>query len=226
MSSRSRRGPTSSQRGSSSSSSSLRRSARLASVPGEDQVQRRREGEQSRGCPPAPHNSVDQSLIVLDETLQENIQEVFQEGGEATAGPTEGRPVPTDDEEELIVIGDDTVDGEDTSDIDVLIDDLSPMTSPRLPGGSYSPSTTIDLTDSPVASPEASPSSSPQSPRLHCPVCLDTFSTIRNKGLQLVSTVCGHVFCSSCLSTCLRSRDQCPTCRKILRSRDFHPLFL
>ena len=121
MSSRSRRGPTSSQGGSSSSTSSVRRSARLASFPGEDHVQRRREGEQTRGCPPAPHNSVDQSVIVLDETLQE-IQEVFQEGGEATAVPTEGRPVPINVEEEFIVIGDDTVEEqEDISDTDIYL---------------------------------------------------------------------------------------------------------
>ena len=40
---------------------------------------RRCEGaeEQTRGCPPAPHNSVDQSVIVLDDTLQVNSKYIF-----------------------------------------------------------------------------------------------------------------------------------------------------
>ena len=54
-------------------SSSLRRSARLESCPTSSQVQGRREREQRRGCPPAPHNSVDQSVIVLDDTLQVSL---------------------------------------------------------------------------------------------------------------------------------------------------------
>ena len=50
-------------------SSSQRRSARLESCPTSSQVQGRREREQRRGCPPAPHNSLDQSVILLDDIL-------------------------------------------------------------------------------------------------------------------------------------------------------------
>ena len=53
-----------------SSSRSQRRTARLESCPTSSQVQSRRNREETRGCPPAPHNSVDQSVIVLDDTLQ------------------------------------------------------------------------------------------------------------------------------------------------------------
>ena len=56
-----------------SSSQSQRRSARLESCPTSSQVRRRREREEASGCPPAPHNSVDQSVIVLDDTLQVRI---------------------------------------------------------------------------------------------------------------------------------------------------------
>ena len=45
-------------------------------------------------------------------------------------------------------------------------------------------------------------------------------------GIQLVSTVCGHVFCQRCLRQCLLSQQQCPTCRKRISQDGFHPLFL
>lgn len=49
---------------------------------------------------------------------------------------------------------------------------------------------------------------------------------VRLAGIQLVSTVCGHVFCQRCLRQCLLTQQQCPTCRKRISHNDFHPLFL
>ena len=85
----------------------------------------------------------------------------------------------------------------------------------------------IDLTDSPGPAPVAGPSTaSPQTGGPQCPVCLDSFSAIQRRG-QLVSTVCGHVFCRTCLLTCLsQGQGQCPTCRRRLGLRDFHPIYL
>ena len=71
-----------------------------------DQVQRRRDREETSGGPPAPHNSVDQSVIVLDETLQEISLDVFGEGEDGGEAVTAA--VPAEEEQELIVIGDDT----------------------------------------------------------------------------------------------------------------------
>ena len=116
------------------------------------------------------------------------------------------------------------------------------------------PEITIDLTDSPSASPVVSQSRRPSQsrspiapPALHCPVCLDTFSAIRRRGshyqcppplsppsyvfnllsgIQLMSTVCGHVFCRSCLRQCVLTLHQCPTCRRRISLQDYHPLFL
>ena len=106
----------------------VRRSARLASCPGRDQVHRRRERELAGG-PPAPHNSVDQSVILLDETLQERPQvqeeEVFVDLEEPTR-PVPAfvpdpsvqpvQPGPDHDPDSVIVIGDtDTEEDEDPS---------------------------------------------------------------------------------------------------------------
>ena len=45
-------------------------------------------------------------------------------------------------------------------------------------------------------------------------------------GSNLVSTVCGHVFCGKCLPACVRINGNCPTCRKKIGYEDFHPLYL
>jgi len=61
---------------------------------------------------------------------------------------------------------------------------------------------------------------------MKCPVCLEPFQSIRSRGSNLVSTVCGHVFCGKCLPACVRINGNCPTCRKQIGYEDFHPLYL
>jgi len=98
---------------------------------------------------------------------------------------------------------------------------------------------TIDLTDSPVtaSSPpdeisptpnpgEISHSALPGESRIRCPVCLDGLPRITSTGRSMMSTVCGHIFCSSCLPVCIRTNGRCPTCRKVLRPNQMHPIFI
>merc|ERR1719209_2747089 len=66
-------------------------------------------------------------------------------------------------------------------------------------------SATIDLTDSPRPSRPLDP--------LQCPVCLDLLRGLPD-WKEVMSTPCGHLFCSTCLATALRSVLQCPTCRR------------
>jgi len=66
----------------------------------------------------------------------------------------------------------------------------------------------------------------PSSASLKCPVCLEPFLSIRRRGSNLVSTVCGHVFCGKCLPACVRISGHCPTCRMKVGYDDFHPLYL
>jgi len=101
--------------------------------------------------------------------------------------------------------------------------------------------TTIDLTGSPTDTPapvaiqnSASPScstvppstSSPSLSGIQCPVCMESYTAIMRKGDHLVSTTCGHIFCSHCLPECVRLHGRCPNCRLRLSSRDYHQLFL
>jgi len=66
----------------------------------------------------------------------------------------------------------------------------------------------------------------PSSASLKCPLCLEPFVSIRIRGCNLVSTVCGHVFCGKCLPACVRISGHCPTCRMKVGYDDFHPLYL
>lgn len=52
------------------------------------------------------------------------------------------------------------------------------------------------------------------------------FSQIVGSSRLVVSTRCGHVFCSQCLRDSLTSSHTCPTCRKRLTHRQYHPLYI
>ncbi|KAI8438578.1 hypothetical protein MSG28_011031 [Choristoneura fumiferana] len=55
-----------------------------------------------------------------------------------------------------------------------------------------------------------------------CPICFDAFGT-----KPLVSTKCGHVFCSKCITLALKTEPRCPTCRRKLKgAAAMHPIFL
>lgn len=61
---------------------------------------------------------------------------------------------------------------------------------------------------------------------INCPVCMDSYFEIVDSGRLLVSTRCGHVFCSLCLRDALNHSHTCPICRKKLQKGHYHPLHL
>ncbi|XP_069937231.1 uncharacterized protein [Cherax quadricarinatus] len=78
-----------------------------------------------------------------------------------------------------------------------------------------------------ITVPQAPPSPPPpEQPTISCLVCLDSLATIQNSSRNLCSTVCGHVFCSSCIEAVVKQRKQCPVCRKKLTKKQYHPLFI
>ena len=67
--------------------------------------------------------------------------------------------------------------------------------------------------------------------KLDCPVCMESFLTILKNGNKLMSTICGHVFCHTCLFTAVKSSRKCPACRELLhlnsKSKQYmHRLYL
>jgi len=98
--------------------------------------------------------------------------------------------------------------------------------------------TIVDLTDSPNSSvhqkgkkDDASGSMEAVQDRngrigIHCPICLESASEFDNLKVFLVSTKCGHLFCSRCLPISIRTSGCCPTCRRKLFIMDYHRIFL
>lgn len=86
--------------------------------------------------------------------------------------------------------------------------------------------------DTPIASKlssklkEETVGSSGSSGTVSCPICMDNYAEIVHSGRLIVSTSCGHVFCSLCLDNSLRSVKFCPTCRKKLNNKQYHPIYI
>ena len=70
-----------------------------------------------------------------------------------------------------------------------------------------------------------------------CPICMETFKEIKTNGLSLMSTPCGHIFCSTCLEMTKKSKPsrcrrtgaaalECPSCRKPTLWKTCHQIFI
>ncbi|KAJ3671895.1 hypothetical protein LUZ60_007974 [Juncus effusus] len=59
----------------------------------------------------------------------------------------------------------------------------------------------------------------PKEPTFTCPVCL-------NQLTEPCSTICGHVFCQSCIKASIQAQKKCPTCRRKLNKNNFHRVYL
>ncbi|KAE8800519.1 putative histone acetyltransferase HAC-like 1 [Hordeum vulgare] len=56
-------------------------------------------------------------------------------------------------------------------------------------------------------------------PKFSCPVCW-------NELTNASSTICGHIFCQKCIKAAIQAQNKCPTCRKTLTMKGFHPVHL
>jgi len=61
---------------------------------------------------------------------------------------------------------------------------------------------------------------------VQCPVCLESLKSIKKSGCSMVSTVCGHIFCSRCLPASLRASGRCPSCRRRVGPTEYHKIFI
>eukprot|EP00112_Aurelia_sp_Birch-Aquarium-sp1_P021092 Seg559.1 transcript_id=Seg559.1/GoldUCD/mRNA.D3Y31 product="E3 ubiquitin-protein ligase RNF4" protein_id=Seg559.1/GoldUCD/D3Y31 len=74
---------------------------------------------------------------------------------------------------------------------------------------------------------EATPvTESPAPKKISCPICMDDVDRITRGHRQLVSTTCGHLFCNRCIVEAVRLQHKCPTCRKKLNNKQFHPVYI
>lgn len=182
------------------------------------------------GSPAAPHNSLETSVIDLcDETIlstnNETVSEVSQEGDSELEDNID-LPAP----EEIILIDDDEDEGQS-------VEEAVNMFEAQ---GRVRVDTTIVISESEeeqeheeehdVSAEGGNLDETLNILTIKCPICLAGFREIQAEGGSLCSTICGHIFCKSCLDGCrgaeYHSYFKCPSCRRSLRDRDYHPIFL
>ncbi|RLN89861.1 hypothetical protein BBJ28_00006263 [Nothophytophthora sp. Chile5] len=54
--------------------------------------------------------------------------------------------------------------------------------------------------------------------RLKCSICLDVLE-------NMTSTLCGHIFCATCIHQAIRVNGKCPLCQRRLHLKDTHRLY-
>ncbi|XP_074562469.1 E3 ubiquitin-protein ligase complex slx8-rfp subunit slx8-like [Curcuma longa] len=59
----------------------------------------------------------------------------------------------------------------------------------------------------------------PKQPTFSCPICMNTMT-------EASSTICGHIFCKSCIVASIQAQKKCPTCRRKLSMNNFHRVYL
>jgi hypothetical protein len=59
-----------------------------------------------------------------------------------------------------------------------------------------------------------------------CRICLDSLQNIRKKSIDIMASPCGHVFCSSCITSSLQLRSTCPICQSFILPGQLIKLFL
>ncbi|XP_074572731.1 uncharacterized protein LOC141829215 [Curcuma longa] len=58
----------------------------------------------------------------------------------------------------------------------------------------------------------------PKEPSLTCSMCMDPLR-------EAATTVCGHIYCYSCLREFIQTHKECPTCGRKLAISNFHRLY-
>ena len=67
--------------------------------------------------------------------------------------------------------------------------------------------------------------SSHSTSELSCPICWDCLTSLE-EGRTVLSTPCGHLFCSPCLLASLEASSACPTCRGRVTSNTCNRIYL
>lgn len=86
---------------------------------------------------------------------------------------------------------------------------------------------TIDLCDSPDTEKPAKADKpakvdTPAQPGMtKCPICLDMYGFN-----EILSTMCGHLFCEPCIKNVIKLRKKCPMCNRGLKPNQVHRIFL
>lgn len=92
---------------------------------------------------------------------------------------------------------------------------------------------TIDLCDSPrpaeppAKAPAATADNNEPSPqkstlgKTKCPICLEMYTID-----QILSTMCGHLYCAPCIQNVVKTRKKCPMCNRALKTSQLHRIYI
>jgi len=177
--------------------------------------------------------NLDDSIAIRNTNIT-NVMEIVESADNHTINLEDSTAIEIDVDDEVWNGGDsDVEDLTDGQDVQVPVSSSMNSRTPRRQLPQLEDSNVIDLTNSPTPSftslPTVSASSSKASSNrlAGCSICLDTYVEIKDVGKTLMSTTCGHVFCSTCLESSLKNNgNTCPVCRKRLKNGDYHPLYL
>lgn len=188
-----------------------------------------------------PHVDVVEVFFVGDAENQGQIQGTEVEEVENELGGESNTTIEITGEEENESVIDLTSDTNGTSNSPIRLGRYwteSPFflaRVPPVPRTPHNPPVMVDLTNSPGSDLESRScdslhdldnTASPGGVSLQCPVCLDKLKTIKRTGRVMMSTVCGHIFCNTCLPASIKASSRCPTCRRGLTDKDFHKIFI
>jgi hypothetical protein len=62
-----------------------------------------------------------------------------------------------------------------------------------------------------------------------CPICIETYSSLKESKIRLMSTYCGHIICKPCMEDLFKNMNEkvfCPVCRKLLNKKKCHDIFI
>lgn len=94
----------------------------------------------------------------------------------------------------------------------------------EIPGASYNVQEDKEVVKKQQNTVEGKTETAQRSSRLEleCAICLEMVSSKRG----ISATMCGHVYCTPCITEVVFKKKECPTCRRTLESSQVHPLFI
>lgn len=165
---------------------------------------------------------IDLTEDYIDVDAYEDVTEVNNDGNTLENRTT--MEVIVEDDDNVTIIADGNEDGISENGLNVnhsFIDDLNLTVNLNSSPSSSGACSSTSASSSACAS--TAPSNGSGS--VSCRICLDSQSDLEKDGHHLLSTVCGHIFCSQCLPNVIKKRGLCPICRRVLRPKDFHQIF-
>ncbi|XP_072394895.1 uncharacterized protein [Diabrotica undecimpunctata] len=158
-------------------------------------------------------DSDDDCGVVSVPNISDQVEQVSQEG--------ENNPDPKPSEEQLMDIVHNIL---DTDNVEVNTSNTEPDNWNKLQNQVNAVMESIHSIISTIDEVKEKPKEekSPVKSKPTCPVCFEVLGDPVVAG----ATLCGHIFCMTCIKQVAKTSKKCPTCRKNVTLKKVHPLYL